>query len=313
MKSIREFARYGSVSGIDLEKTVAYLKEYHGEKYVAPENTSGAKKEYYSVFKERGQAAREEFAKFCKEVCKKVPGLEMDSASPSMWKNQGQLVNEYFWSRFKTQEYNGFVNNISIAINKQPSLNDSWVLGVYVGAIFTKAGGEECLRQNRQNRLLDLDIPESDGLYYSVKPSNGENYLIKDRDELRKRYDAVKVTIVELLKVIPGPYTEDRVNELIEDTKAAILEFLPYYEYVQSGERPERPWKGVKPEASKPVVPSIDWEAEYPVGCRVEHPRFGEGTVQEIGETNVLISFDDFGEKKLGKEVCEKEQLLTRI
>ena len=298
------------ITNLDLNKVVDYLDKYHGKKYIDPDKVEGTRKEYYIEFREAGQTARDEFRNYCNDVCERISELEMDSGSPSMWINQGQNVNEYFWSRYKTKSHDGYVNNIAITINRPPQLNDSWTLGVYVGASYTKAGGKECIRQNR---LLDLDIPISDNIYYVVKTTNDAEYIIKNRDEVRKRYDEGKVMVVSLLKVIEGPYTEERYNEILDDTVNSINEFIPYYEYVMSGEHSEEEWKSKPTTIVKPEVPSVDWEKEYPIGCQIEHPKFGVGEISGYDETNIFVRFEDFGEKKLSKDACASGHLLSLV
>ena len=65
-----------------------------------------------------------------------------------------------------------------------------------------------------------------------ILPSNGNNYISKERDKLIKRYKAHEIRVVSLLKVIKGPYTADRGDAVIKDTRRAIIDFLPYYEYI---------------------------------------------------------------------------------
>jgi len=210
---------------------VEYLDEYSGKKYRDPYKVPDVEKEYYSAFRRKGQIAREEYKRYCKAVCEAIPNLEMDSRSPNNWVNQGQKVNEYFWTKYKTSSHDDYINNIAITINKIPQLYDSWVLGVYVGLDNNKADDKH-IAYKRQNHILDLDIPESNDLYYLVDSTYNTNRYMKNRDEVRREYDEHKVKSIQLVKIIYGPYTSDRSNAIIQDTESAIQEFIPYYEYI---------------------------------------------------------------------------------
>ncbi len=216
---------------MDLSIVIEYLENYGGKKYKTVDKALDSEKEYFKSFYEAGRKAREEFKRFCTAVCKGISGLEMDSKSPSMWVNQGQRVDEYFWSRFKTYSSLDFINNISITIDRTPMMGGDFVLGVYVGLDYNHSKDDKS-RIVRQNQLLDLDIPVADDFYYLILPSNGNNYISKERDKLIKRYKAHEIRVVSLLKVIKGPYTADRGDAVIKDTRRAIIDFLPYYEYI---------------------------------------------------------------------------------
>ncbi len=216
---------------MDLSIVIEYLENYGGKKYKSIDKALDSEKEYFKTFYEAGRKAREEYKKFCAAVCNGIPELEMDSKSPSMWVNQGQRVDEYFWSRFKTCSGLDFINNISITIDRTPMMGGGFVLGVYVGLDYNRSEDDKS-RIVRQNQLLDLDIPVADDFYYLILPSNGNNYISKERDKLIKRYKAHEIRVVSLLKVIKGPYIADRGDVVIKDTRRAIIDFLPYYEYV---------------------------------------------------------------------------------
>lgn len=216
---------------MDLSIVIEYLENYGGKKYKSIDKALDSEKEYFKTFYEAGRKAREEYKKFCTAVCNGIPELEMDSKSPSMWVNQGQRVDEYFWSRFKTCSSLDFINNISITIDRTPMMGGGFVLGVYVGLDYNRSEDNKS-KIVRQNQLLDLDIPVADDFYYLILPSNGNNYISKERDKLIKRYKAHEIRVVSLLKVIKGPYTADRGDAVIKDTRRAIIDFLPYYEYI---------------------------------------------------------------------------------
>ncbi len=295
---------------MDLSKVIGYFEKFSKQSYIAPEKTSGAEREFYLAFKEAGHTAREEYKAFCERVCHGIPELVMDSKSPSSWINQGQVAEDYFWSRFRTRSHDGFVHNIAVTMNRILDPSGFWVLGVYVSPIYNDLGGKECIRHNR---VLDLDIPVSEDFYYVVRTTNEAEYLSKDRDEVRKRFDEGRAMVVSLLKIIPGPYTADRTDELIEKTREAVRSFIPYYEYVLSGDRAEKAWKTVAPKKVEPEVPRVDWEKEFPVGCQVEHAKFLSGVVQAIGNETITICFEDFGVKELRKDACAAGGLLERV
>jgi len=49
------------------------------------------------------------------------------------------------------------------------------------------------------------------------------------------------------------------------------------------------------------------------VGSKVKHKSFGPGVITAIEVTNIVANFDNVGEKKLGYEVCMKNNLLQFI
>ena len=49
------------------------------------------------------------------------------------------------------------------------------------------------------------------------------------------------------------------------------------------------------------------------VGSKVKHKSFGPGVITAIEVTNIVANFDKVGEKKLGYEVCMKNNLLQFI
>ncbi len=216
---------------MNLSKVTHFFEQYSGEKYKSPKKLSGVEREYYTAFGKAGRLARGEFKNYCKTVCEGVLEIEMDGKSPSMWMNQGQVVDEYFWSRFKTKRHDDYINNIAITINKMPELSETWTLGVYVGVDYKKASQNPSLFR-KQNHLLDLEILESKNFYYLVKTTNDIDYTCQNRDEVRKRFIEGKVKVVSLLKVIDGPYTEERSDIIIKDSRQAVKEFIPYYEYI---------------------------------------------------------------------------------
>lgn len=63
-----------------------------------------------------------------------------------------------------------------------------------------------------------------------------------------------------------------------------------------------------KPQPKPPVVVSADI-----VGSKVKHKSFGPGVITAIEGTNIVANFDKVGEKKLGYEVCMKNNLLQFI
>lgn len=216
---------------MDLSIVTKYLDEYSGERYRAPENAPDTKKQYYYDFYKAGREAREEYKKYCKRLCAGNTEIEMDGKSPSGWKSTWHYVDEYFWSRFKTKRHDDYINNIAITINKMPELSETWTLGVYVGVDYKKASQNPSLFR-KQNHLLDLEIPESKNFYYLVKTTNDIDYTCQNRDEVRKRFIEGKVKVVSLLKVIDGPYIEERSDIIIKDSRQAVKEFIPYYEYI---------------------------------------------------------------------------------
>ncbi|HEU4973943.1 MAG TPA: ATP-dependent DNA helicase RecQ [Baekduia sp.] len=56
--------------------------------------------------------------------------------------------------------------------------------------------------------------------------------------------------------------------------------------------------------------PETEEEAAFSVGERVDHPEFGEGTVQRVGEGVVTVVFDRVGYKTLSAEIVVRRGLL---
>jgi ATP-dependent DNA helicase RecQ len=58
-------------------------------------------------------------------------------------------------------------------------------------------------------------------------------------------------------------------------------------------------------------VPSDDPGADgFAVGDRVDHPEFGEGTIQRVGEGMLTVVFDRSGYKTLSAEIVARKGLL---
>ena len=296
---------------MDLRIVTKYLDEYEGKEYQNPEKFSESQnkeKEYFIKFRNNGRAAREEFRKYCNMVCASIPELEMHSRSPSGWINQGRIVYDYFWSRFKLSKYDSYVNNISITINRERAISESRTLGVYIGLDNNNA---DSATKKRQMQLLDLEIENSKNFYYLMTYYNDKNYVTKNINDVRDAYNSNKLKVVSFLKVIDGPYTADRADIILEDTKNAILEFIPYYEYIMDVEyKDSRKSDEAEDKSGNVSNKNVN---EYSLGCGVYHKKFGYGTIVDIGAELVTIDFESYGEKKLVIEACEKGNLLSII
>ena len=78
------------------------------------------------------------------------------------------------------------------------------------------------------------------------------------------------------MKVIDGPYSIDRSDTIIKDSRQAVKEFIPYYKYIMSENYTMSGWKEDNGVVSKPDKSYDDWKGEFLVGCRVGHKKFGE-------------------------------------
>ena len=100
-----------------------------------------------------------------------------------------------------------------------------------------------------------------------------------------------------LIELVDEPYTETQPGEDGNPRKVWIFPIRPV---------PDNDVK--KPPPKPPVVVSADI-----VGSKVKHKSFGPGVITAIEGTNIVANFDKVGEKKLGYEVCMKNNLLQFI
>ncbi|HEY8073471.1 MAG TPA: DUF3553 domain-containing protein [Labilithrix sp.] len=52
----------------------------------------------------------------------------------------------------------------------------------------------------------------------------------------------------------------------------------------------------------RPPVQAYDPRAHYELGARISHPEHGLGSVTSVGETWIVVAFDQAGEKRLEQE-----------
>lgn len=77
----------------------------------------------------------------------------------------------------------------------------------------------------------------------------------------------------------------------------------------KAAEKQVSPISVAPPAPQKPAVvvpPGI-------VGKQVKHKAYGEGTINEVTDNIIVVSFNSVGEKKLGYEVCIKNKLIEFI
>ena len=221
-----------TVEKYGITKIVSFLKEFAGKHYKAPLR-AGDQADYMSEMKDRGQEARQLFIDFIKDAITDIPGLEF--ASCSNWVNQGQVVQRYIWVELKRKEWWNYPNSVSISIEKREELFGNEI-GITVRAE-TKdiASKDEDLK--RQFRLLDCDL--LDGMTYLVKDNRGElHYNESDTEALRELYETGAIIKLEIIEVIEKLNRNESV--ILSETKDAIKEIYPLYEYVMSDtEKPD--------------------------------------------------------------------------
>ena len=292
-----------------VQKAVDYLDHHRGEKYRNPDKLTGAEKEYMSEFKREGQEAREEYRIFCQKLADSMPGLLLDSGSPSGWVNQGQIVNNYIWSRFTTERYKNFIYIIAVNVDIPEGLFDKTVLEVWVGEDEKKNNNHKKLA-----RLLDLDITMTDNLYYVCTRLDDSRFYSTNVVDIREKWNKGLIRSVCLLKVIDGPYTAERAGDVFKATQDAVKRFIPYYEYVMDGDGPEGDWLQFAPSLKKPDnKEKIDYSGEYSVGCKVEHNRYGIGEISGYNDGKVEIEFESGESRSFDLAMCVEKRMLERV
>ena len=73
----------------------------------------------------------------------------------------------------------------------------------------------------------------------------------------------------------------------------------------------EEPEKKTASQADTPAVPKINWSRRFPVGSHVRHTSFGDGTVVEIGDRNIIkVKFTGGGVKSINAKECVDKGML---
>ncbi len=176
-----------------------------------------------SQVKQRGQEARQLFIDFIKDAIKDIPDFEYVSCSN--WMNQGQVVQRYIWIELKRKEWKNYPNSVSVSIEK---LWDEICITVRAETKDTASKEEDF---KKQFRLLDCRM--LDGMTYLLIDQNGKHYYYEtDTDKVRKRCDSGEIRKLEVIEVIKQ-LTRDE-NAILEETKKAIKEIYPLYEYVMT-------------------------------------------------------------------------------
>lgn len=213
---------------IDFEGIIAFLSEYAGDDYVAPEK-AGAKKDAMEKRKERGQKARKAFKAFCKkDVVSAFPAWEAQDCSG--WVNQNQKIQEYFWVELKRNDYKEEPHSISIFLDNKSLKGEDGVISVRVEA---RDGDCEDKDYFRHNVIADVDMPDEINAYYAYTDNQGNYLLAKGgQQEVKKLRDEGKVRKIQVVKEIPKPYESSRTTEIVKETQAAVRALMPFYDEI---------------------------------------------------------------------------------
>lgn len=223
-------------SRIDFDALNNFLKNYCRRRYSDPEKAENQKAEMEEI-KKVGQAAYSAFNRYGKFIEKLLPGFKMKKSNS--WQNSGNLM-KYFWIEYKKEGYEDLAHSISISMNAYPEYNKKKgvTLSVRVEAKDSQCKKDSVFSEKEvykiHNSILDLPIKKTDNLYYqaSVKPK--ERKLFKkfgnDAGEVRKELDQLEK--VQIVKDIIGPYKEQNTSDILMQTVQAIVELMPYYEYI---------------------------------------------------------------------------------
>ena len=213
-----------------------YLETYSGEKYRKPASAGSYKTEMEKI-KNMGQNAQNEFNKYVEFIGGFLPNYQMGKTTS--WQNSGTIT-RYFWLEYKKKGYNDLPHSISISINAYPEYdtNKGLTLSARVELKDSLCDKDSNFSKTEiykiHNTLLDVPVRKTDKLYYqaSMKSSQVETFkkFGADAEEVCKELDQLEK--VQIVKDIIGPYKEQNTSDILMQTVQAIVELMPYYEYI---------------------------------------------------------------------------------
>lgn len=212
---------------IDFEGIVAFLSDYAGTRYVAPEKAE-AKKDAMEKCKERGKTARKAFIAFCKDVVRAFPAWEDHTCS--FWKDQKQNIQTYFWVELKRKDYTEEPHSISIFLDNKSLKGEDGVISVRVEARDGECKDED---YSHHNLIADVDLPDGIDAYYAYTDNQG-NYLLAEggQQEVKKLRDEGNIRKIQVVKEIQKPYESSRTTEIVKETQAAVRALMPFYDAI---------------------------------------------------------------------------------
>ena len=223
-------------SRIDFGTVYTFLKNYCRRIYSDPEKAGDQKAEMEEI-KKVGQTAYREFNKYGKYIEKLLPGYTAGKSTG--WQNSGRLM-KYFWIELKKVGYEELAHSISISMNAYPEYNKrkGVTLSVRVEAKDSQCKKDSIFSDKEvykiHNSILDIPIKKTDNLYYQASVKSRYTETFKkfgiDSEEVRKELDQLEK--VQIVKDIIGPYKEQNTSDILMQTVQAIVELMPYYEYI---------------------------------------------------------------------------------
>lgn len=211
------------VNNINIEAIENYLQVYAGEKYISIEN-AGEDADKMLQISEEGKFARKQFIDIADKVGKSLDGYVVGTCNN--WVNQAQKVTEYFWIEYKKKSFENIKSSISLFAWK---IDDSVLIYLAVEARDTACSKEDFKRHNGFI-YKEMNYPD---LYYVIEDHNGKYKKIEEtREDIIQRLENNEFKKIRLQLDIIKPYTNESIDEIIEQIIKGINKLEPYYDEI---------------------------------------------------------------------------------
>lgn len=219
---------FDKFDNIDFNAIVSFFKNYAGKHYIKPEK-AGNEKEIMENFRKEGKSACNEFTKFCNYVRSGLP-LDLECQKSSNWINLAQITQKYIFVEIKNKKWKEYPHSLAISINDKSETGEEWVISV---SVMTR--DDNCEKEDyiRHNAIADLTLPEGSNACFVSVDKNGKSKIVgggqKEAVKLRNNEEIRNITIK---KEISKPYKSELTSKIIKETQEAVMELLPFYNYI---------------------------------------------------------------------------------